>query len=500
LPENNFMADSSTISPTGQSGPEAGGAGLSDATVGIDGLSALGGSIANAGIFDRTDIRDPKEMQQYKRDKILADNSGLRGLVNIAYGKLGLETSADDELKELSQASSDIDTREREEAWRLKGQTEHDQYGHDLRVLREAVAATGRSESQNEQASIDKTYQSEMSEADKLANENWAGAGFSSPRAQNEEVIQFKQNAQLLRQASESKLTNEDREGVFLNDNRLKALQLQASGDSTGARRQELQNQLIGEAVNLDPNDWDAGQRFGKIYNQSMSNFDTDAKRQAGLQAAQSQDQVLGYQEEATEAKLKGEGRDWDASVLALKFATEQRVRTLREEADAVGNNTRKQQLNRQADAAEQTGKIERDAQQQGHARQLAEAQKTQAAQQAPQKQPQPSAQGDACCGAEDKCKSSLEGRSRADHQDPTSLQSAYFSDAVGLIEGYGKRNDQAAAMAALSAGVGLQDSIDLISRPPGNDRGADSAKMAELLAKLDKFFSRGVSLAMVRD
>jgi hypothetical protein len=251
LPENNFMADSSTISPTGQSGPEAGGAGLSDATVGIDGLSALGGSIANAGIFDRTDIRDPKEMQQYKRDKILADNSGLRGLVNIAYGKLGLETSADDELKELSQASSDSDTREREEAWRLKGQTEHDQYGHDLRVLREAVAATGRSESQNEQASIDKTYQSEMSEADKLANENWAGAGFSSPRAQNEEVIQFKQNAQLLRQASESKLTNEDREGVFLNDNRLKALQLQASGDSTGARRQELQNQLIGEAVNV---------------------------------------------------------------------------------------------------------------------------------------------------------------------------------------------------------------------------------------------------------
>jgi hypothetical protein len=52
-----------------------------------------------------------------------------------------------------------------------------------------------------------------------------------------------------------------------------------AAGDTTGAARTALENQLDSEEDATDPNDKERLQRFGAIRQQTLANFDADAAR-----------------------------------------------------------------------------------------------------------------------------------------------------------------------------------------------------------------------------
>jgi len=154
-------------------------------------------------------------------------------------------------------------------------------------------------------------------------------------------------------------------ESAINDEDRVKALKLQAAGDVTGAGRQEIENQYNIEERSVDGHDSQHIQRVQALRAQALANYDADSARQSQYQEAHANDQIQAFQEEAKEAQLRGEGRTDDARTAALQFSTEQRVKSLQEAAEAESDPTRKSQLQREAAATDDAGKIERDALQQ---------------------------------------------------------------------------------------------------------------------------------------
>ncbi|MGA3066080.1 MAG: hypothetical protein ABSF29_04450 [Tepidisphaeraceae bacterium] len=348
------------------------------------------------------------------------------------------------------------------------------------------------------------SYQDAIEEADKLGQRSYSeyGAEFKNEGELEQAIARLKSNAGAVRDEEHTREVNEENFAKSQDEGRLKSLQLREGGDVTGAERQDIINQLDAEGQDVPAGDQAAGARFKRIRSQTLSNFDADTARRKKFEAAQSDDQIREYQEEGSEAQLRGEGKDWEAKNAALKFSTEQRVRTLREAADAEADITRKQQLNREADAADQAGKIEVQAQLQEHQRQLAEARKAQRQPQpTPQNQePEPAAQNNQSAGSEEHCEGSLERRSRQDHGDLSGLEPTYFSDAASIRQEYERRNIQAANMARLADTSSLGDSLPAALRQIGGDRPQISGRFEDLISKLEKHFARGLTLAMVRD
>jgi hypothetical protein len=143
---------------------------------------------------------------------------------------------------------------------------------------------------------------------------------------------------------------------------KLRAAKLEAAGDVRGASRQEIDEGFSDQERSLDPYDDKERTRLQEIHQQALANYDAEAARQSKLQEAQSNDRIAALQEEANDARLRGEGKTDEAGIAALKFQTEQCVRSLQEQADAEGDSTRKAQLQKEAAAAADAGKTERDA------------------------------------------------------------------------------------------------------------------------------------------
>jgi hypothetical protein len=379
------------------------------------------------------------------------------------------------------------------------------------------------------------SYQDAIQQADVLNENTFSqyGGEFKNEGDFQKAIGRLKMNAGIVRDEAHNRAVNKRWFDESQDEGRLKSLQLRGSGDTIGAERQDLVSELDAEDYAVDPNDWDANARFARIRKQTISNFDADAARKQKLEAAQSEDRVLAYQEEGTEAKLRGEGKDWEASNAALKFSTEQRVRTLREQADAEADITKKQQLNREADAADQAGKLEAQAQQQEHLRGLGQKSSGQG-QQFPSpangdasgltnwlkdRFGSPTAGGDSILPyrigqtghsetLEDHfkrnepfldqllqgAKSGRQARSH-EHGDEAHVQGdvSYISDPAALRQQYEMRNIQAAG---LQSGAGLNTGQHAGANTPG----FDFSKFFDVLSKLDRHFSRSVTLAMVRD
>jgi hypothetical protein len=107
---------------------------------------------------------------------------------------------------------------------------------------------------------------------------------------------------------------------------RLQAAAFEAAGDIRGARRQEFDEGFSAQERSLDPYDDEERTRLMEIHQQALANYGAEAR------------------------------------VAALKFQTEQRVRLLREQADAEGDSTKKAQFQKEAAADADAGKTERDA------------------------------------------------------------------------------------------------------------------------------------------
>jgi hypothetical protein len=160
-----------------------------------------------------------------------------------------------------------------------------------------------------------------------------------------------------------NELQGESRLAQQSNDaDKLRAAKLEAAGDVRGARRLEFDEGFSTQERSLDPYDDKERTRLQEIHQQALANYDAEAARQSKLQEAQSNDRIAALQEEANDAQLRGEGKTDEAGIAAPKFQTEQRVRSLQEQADAEGDSTRKAQLQKEAAAAADADKTERDA------------------------------------------------------------------------------------------------------------------------------------------
>jgi hypothetical protein len=333
-----------------------------DQTLGA--VNTIGNKTGNAGVFDRTDFHNPQEELEYKRAKIEKDyDTWQASAVNSAYAYAGLQDSYQkqmDELTEAQQYSAAGDTK-------FSADSSAQQEGARLQQLRAQLDATAASETktefQRQMESIGQNYLSQLQAADRVANDRtFYGEGFKSQAEANAFAEHLRRSASAIHDAEFNKLERGKLIELGSDQDRLSMLNKAAAGDTMGAAREALENQLDSEEGAIDPNDKEHLQRFGAIRQQTMANFDADAARESTFQAAQSDERVQALHEEAMEAQLRGEGKTDDARVAGLKFSTEQRVRELREAADAENDPVRKQQLLREAAAADEAGKQDRDA------------------------------------------------------------------------------------------------------------------------------------------
>jgi hypothetical protein len=319
--------------------------------------------IGSAGAFNRTDIHDPQQQLDYKRAKIEGEHEGLRGLVGSAYSALGIQPSYQQEMDELTEAqqySAAGDTK-------FSADSNAQQENARLQQLRAQLDATAASETKTEYQrqleSINQSYANQLQAADRVANDKtfWSQR-FKSQAEANAFAEHLRQSATAIHDAEFDKLERGKLIELGSDQTRLGVLNKEAAGDTTGAARAALENRLDSEEEAIDPNDKERLQRFGAIRQQTLANFDADAARQGTFRAAQSDERVQALHEEAMEAQLRGEGKTDEAREAGLKFSTEQRVRELQEAADAENDPVRKQQLLREAAAADEAGKQDRDA------------------------------------------------------------------------------------------------------------------------------------------
>jgi hypothetical protein len=140
----------------------------------------------------------------------------------------------------------------------------------------------------------------------------------------------------------------------------MKVMTLQAAGNETAARREEIDNQFRSEEIAAGNDDQQLG-IVQNLHKQALKNFDDDANRQSRFQQAQSEDKLSGYREEANEAKLEAEGKPDEAKIDRLRFSVQQRSKSLQEQADATADPVRKAQLQKEANEATVAGNSEID-------------------------------------------------------------------------------------------------------------------------------------------
>jgi hypothetical protein len=236
--------------------------------------------IGGAGSFDRADIHDPQQQLDYKREKIEGEHQGLRGVAGSVYSAFGWQPSYQQEMDELTEAqqySAAGDTK-------FSADSNAQQQNARLQQLRAQLDATAASETktqfQLQRESIDRNYTSQVRAADDVTNDKtfWS-QGFKSPAEANAFAEHLRQSASAIHDAEFDKLEGGELIELGSDQTRLNMLNKAAAGDTTGAARTALENQLDSEEDATDPNDKERLQRFGAIRQQTLANFDADAAR-----------------------------------------------------------------------------------------------------------------------------------------------------------------------------------------------------------------------------
>lgn len=329
----------------------------------FDNVEKVINEAGNAGVFDRTDIHDPQQQLEAKRAKIWEEHQGLRGLVGAVYSALDWQPSYQEQMDELTSAQQYSAIGDAKSAAALNSNQMHAQLQQLRSQVDSAAANTTKSEFEQQMESLGKSYHDQLQAADQIQNgRTYWSQGFKSQAEANAYAQHLRDAAGAIHDAESKKLWVARFGQMESDQGRLSVLNQLATGDTTGAARAALETELDTQQLAIDPNDKERLQQFQEIREKSLANFDADAAKQAKFSQSQSDDRIAALREEAKDAQLRGEGKDDEAKVSALNFATEQRARSLQEQADAEGDSTRKAQLLREAAAATQAGQTERDA------------------------------------------------------------------------------------------------------------------------------------------
>lgn len=222
-------------------------------------------------------------------------------------------------------------------------------------------------ETEYERSKIEKEFEGMRG----LANTFWDSVGFQPnyqeemselPRQLDQLIGRLKIDAGTIEEIEHYKAHDAGLEQKREDQSRLNILKQRGAGNEVGADRSEIDSELTAEENSLDPHDNERLSRLHAIHQQTLANFDADAARRRKLEEAQADDRIAELKEEGYEAELQGEGKTDEATAAHLKFATDLRVRQLREQAEIEIDPEIKQQLQRQADAAQDAGAKERDA------------------------------------------------------------------------------------------------------------------------------------------
>jgi hypothetical protein len=326
----------------------------------------LADEIRNAGWFDRTDIHDPQRFLEYKREKIDKDYEGLRGALGSVYSAIGIQPSYQSEMDQLSDA----------ELYAAAGDTRYtadaagDDAGDRLRQLQAgldaAIASAGKTEFQQRMDQINRLYSDTLQKANQIENDRTAWSqGFHSQAEANQFAENLKKSAGAIH---DQQLNQLEREKLIQQGNdqtQLGILNREAAGDVTGAARMQLEMRLDDDEDAIDPNDKQRLARFGEIRKQTFANFDADVARQKKLDDEHFDDQMAQFKEQSKEAKLRAAGKSDEADAAHLEFETTEQAKWYREQADAEVDPEKKKRLLALAQAAEASGKDQRDALQQ---------------------------------------------------------------------------------------------------------------------------------------
>jgi hypothetical protein len=330
----------------------------------LDAANTIGEKVNNSGIFDRTDFHNPLDQLENKRNKIDKDyESWQAAAINSAYSALGLEPSNQEKMDELTGAQRSYAAGETKSAEDLAAQQENSRLQQLRAQFDNTVASETKSDIQRQREAINQNYAEALQTANQIENgRTFQSQGFKSQADANTYAQHLREAAAAIHTAEGNKAELARAGELASGQGRLDVLKQTAAGDTTGAARTALENQLDSEQLAIDPNDKERLQQFGKVRDQALANFDADAARQDKFQATQSNERILALREKAKDAELRGDGKSDEAKISDLNFQTEQRVRLLQEQADAAGDSKTKTGFQQEAAAAADAGKRERDA------------------------------------------------------------------------------------------------------------------------------------------
>ena len=341
----------------------------------LDAANAIGDKINNAGAFDRTDIHDPQQFLEYKRGKIDKDYENWSdAAINSIYASIGVAPSYQEEMDQLSDAQSYYSAGEARSSAASAAQREGDRLRQLMARMDAHVAAAGKTGYQQGMDDVNQQYSDALQTADQIANGRTAWSqGFRSQAEADQFADHLRKDASAIHDAQWTKLQREKLIQEAGDQVRLGILNREATGDTTGAARAALEMQLDASEDAIDPNDKQRLEMFAKIRKQSLANFDADVARQNKLQDEHFDDQMAQFREESKEAKLRAAGKTDEADAAHLQFETDQQAKWYREQADAETDPEKKKRLLMLAQAAEASGKDQRDALQQEQQRQNAQ-------------------------------------------------------------------------------------------------------------------------------
>jgi hypothetical protein len=209
------------------------GEGLGFALENVDKLTA---EIGNAGLFDRTDIHDPQEQLESKREKIESEHEGLRGALGSVYSKLGRQPSYQSEMNELSDAQRQYAEGETKGAEKLNQQQEHNRLQQLRGQVDSALADENKSDFDRQRGAIDGNYSAQLEAAKQVADgRTFQSQGFKSQAEANAYAQHLKEAAGQIHNTENNKLWMAREGQLTAGQERIGALNQIAAGDGAGA-------------------------------------------------------------------------------------------------------------------------------------------------------------------------------------------------------------------------------------------------------------------------
>jgi hypothetical protein len=310
----------------------------SDLSEGIENTDELAMTIGHAGAFDDNTADSLQQLQQ-KRAKIEGEHEGLRGFSNWLYAKAGLEPSYEQELQRLEEAERASEQADQQIAWRQNiAQSRH--WSADLHMQ---AQMSNMPANRIQDIPINQQYQQELVESGRIVGD---------PKRE----AQAQADALEIKTAQEHRLYDQSGLEYANLQSGIRAAQLTLAGDPQAAQREQFDQDQVDQRVALVEQ---YGEQSGQVKSfdqksalerQELLGKQAQARQQTQSESARAMADVQG---EVHESQLRAAGNTYEADRDQFIRTGEDKVKILREQANAANDTAVKTQLLAQAEAQE---------------------------------------------------------------------------------------------------------------------------------------------------